>query len=153
MVMERSGSSDSAAAIVMISIPPKAKATTSSPAATPPNPLGAKPSAKKTRAPTKSVPGRRPKISSTPMIKNAEITATLMKANQYSNSPKPRTAARFTTVKNMTQTRAGIQPGIPNQAPIMAPAPVISAPITITSRNQYNQPTEKPAQWPKAMSA
>ena len=79
------------------------------------------------------------------------ITATLMKANQYSNSPKPRTAARFTAVKNTTATRPGIQPGTPNQLPMIAPAPVISAPITMMSMNQYSQPRENPAQLPNAM--
>ena len=33
---------------------------------------------------------------------------------------------------------------------LMAAAPVISAPITMTSMNQYSQPRVKPAHWPKA---
>ena len=73
------------------------------------------------------------------------MTATLINANQYSNSPKPRTLAMLMKVKMMTQTSAGIQPSTPNQLPINAPAPVISAPMTMTSMNQYNQPVEKPA--------
>ena len=78
------------------------------------------------------------------------MTATLMNANQNSNSPKPRTCAKFTTAKNTTDTSAGIHGSTPNQEPMMAAAPVITAPITMMSMNQYSQPMVNPAQWPKA---
>ena len=79
------------------------------------------------------------------------ITATLINANQYSNSPKPRTPARFTIVKRTTHMSPGIQPSTPNQEPMIAPEPVISAPITMMSMNQYNQPSAKPFQRPNAI--
>ena len=36
---------------------------------------------------------------------------------------------------------------------MMLAAPVISAPITMVSMNQYNHPSENPAQWPNPCSA
>lgn len=103
--------------------------------------------------PTYEEPGSKPKINSTPMTKNTMITATLKNANQNSNSPKPRTSARLTAAKNATQISAGIHGSTPNHCPIMAAAPVISAPSTMVSMNQYSQPSEKPAQRPNAISA
>ena len=139
--------------MVTISMPPNANATASRPAATPENPLGRKPDSAMCCVPTKVVPGSRPNTSSTPMTRKPMMTATLMKANQNSNSPKPRTLARLTMAKNTTHTRPGIQPGMPHQAPMIAPAPVISAPSTMISMNQYNQPMMKPADRPNAISA
>ena len=146
--IDEPGSSDSAAAMVMISMPPNANATASRPAATPDIPLGA--NGEKFDRPTALWPGSQPRMSRTPMTRKTTMTATLMNANQYSNSPKPRTAARLTTEKNTTHTRPGIHPGTSNHRPMNAPAPVISAPMTMTSMNQYNQPRANPAQCPNA---
>ena len=151
--MERFGSSDSAAAMVTISMPPNANATASRPAAMPETPLGRKPDSAMFCVPTNVVPGSRPKNSSTPITMNPMITATLMNANQNSNSPNPRTLTRLTTAKNATQMRPGIHPGMPHQAPMIAPAPVISAPSTMISMNQYSQPRTNPADRPNAISA
>src|SRR5699024_12381542 len=85
--------------------------------------------------------------------KKATMTATLMMANQNSNSPNPRTAPKLTTAKNTTATSAGIHGSTPNQPPRIAAAPVISAPITMMSMNQYNQPIVKRAQLPNACTA
>ena len=139
------GSSDSAAAMVTSSIPPKAKATASKPAAKPGTPLGAKFSTKLLVWVSAG-----PKMSHAPSTKKATMTATLMMANQNSNSPNPRTAPKLTTAKNTTATSAGIHGSTPNQPPRIAAAPVISAPITIISMNQYNQPIVKRAQLPNA---
>ena len=73
---------------------------------------------------------------STPTPRKATIVATLMMANQNSNSPKPPTAAKLTMAKKTTATNAGIQGSTPNQLETIAAAPVISAPITMTSMNQ-----------------
>ena len=81
------------------------------------------------------------------------MTATFTKENQYSNSPNPRTENRLTTVNRITHNRPGIHPSTPNQVPMMAPAPVISAPMTMISMNQYNQPVAKPAHGPIAIFA
>ncbi len=152
---ERAGSSDSAAAIVTTSRPPKAKMTASMPAITPPAPCGKKPSCPfRLAVPTGSVSGSRPKTARVPRTRNRTIAPTLRAANQNSNSPKFFTAARLltvkTTMKTSTQTHwstEGTQP-----CAIFA-APVASTASTTTSRNQYSQPAEKPAQRPSARSA
>ena len=130
------GFSDSAAAMVTSSMPPKAKATASKPAAKPGMPLGRKFSVKLVPAKEKSMPGRMPSAMSTPMTRKATMTPTLMMANQNSNSPKPPTAAKLTTAKNATAISAGIHGAISNQLEMMAAAPVISAPMTMISMNQ-----------------
>ena len=81
------------------------------------------------------------------------MVATLMMANQNSNSPKPPTAAKLTTAKKTTAIRAGIHGSMPNQLEIMAAAPVISAPMTMTSMNQQIQPKVNRAHGPKAWPA
>lgn len=138
--MDFSGSRDSAAAMVTISMPPNANATASRPAAIPAIPLGANPSPSPSRwvDPTGSVPGSRPNTSSTPMTRNPTITATFSAANQNSNSPKFATFARLTTAKKVTNTSAtthcGTPPGIHEFT--MLAAPVISTPSTMISMNQ-----------------
>ena len=83
-----------------------------------------------------SASGSQPKKSSTPTMRKPMMTATLIRENQYSNSPNPRTWAKLTTAKNTTHTSAGIQGSTPNQPAMIAEAPVISAPSTMVSMNQ-----------------
>lgn len=65
------------------------------------------------------------------------MTATFSAANQNSNSPKLATFARFTTAKNVTNTRATTHCGTPgSQLLTIAEAPVISTPRTMISMNQ-----------------
>ncbi len=140
--------------MVTISMPPNANATTNSPAAMPETPFGAKPpSPVKLIQPTGSDDGSRPKISSPPITRKPTITAIFTAANQNSNSPKLATRARLTAAKNTIAINAGIQGSTPNQRPMNAAAPVISAPITMMSVNQYSQPIAKPAVRPNAISA
>ena len=153
MAIADDGFSDSAAAIVTISMPPNANATANNPAATPGIPFGMKLPFVRLWAPTNSVSGKSPKINNIPTMRKKRITATLTNANQNSNSPNPCTFAKFTTAKNVTHTNAGIHGSIPNHCPMMPAAPVISAPITMVSMNQYNHPSENPAQCPNACSA
>src|SRR5699024_7263314 len=156
-MIPRAGSGDSAAAMVTSSIPPKANATTRRPAATPDSPIGMNPSPSPSRwsQPTgPPEPGSQPSTSSTPMIRKPMITATLIAANQNSNSPKLATFDRFTIAKKVTNTRAGTHWGSHGaQAAMIPEAPVISAPSTRISITQYSQPMVKPAQSPIAERA
>ncbi len=129
------GSSDSAAAIVTSSMPPKAKATASRPAAKPGAPLGRKFSVKLDRW-TVSVFGHQPSAMSRPMTMNTMMTPTLMMENQNSNSPKPRTAAKLMMAKKVTAMSAGTHGAQPVHPAMMAEAPVISEPMTMMSMNQ-----------------
>ena len=64
------------------------------------------------------------------------MTAILIMANQYSNSPKPFTCARFTAVSTATTISPGTHCGTSNQPAIIADAPVSSAPHAMMSKNQ-----------------
>src|ERR1700754_4145016 len=84
---------------------------------------------------------------------NTMIAATLIDANQNSNSPYDLTESRLITVitdsstRPMTQTGAGIQ-----RCRMAAPATASTA-TTITQKYQYSQPLVKPAQLPRPMRA
>ena len=151
----RAGSSDSAAAMVTTSRPPKAKTTASTPEITPAQPLGRKPPCPVRLArPTGSVSGSTPKTARVPRTRKRTIAPTLRVANQNSNSPKFFTAARLATVK--TTMKISTQPhwGTAGTQPLaICAAPVASTASTTTSRNQYSQPDVKPAQRPSARSA
>ena len=82
---------------------------------------------------------------------NAMIAATLIPANQNSNSPNDDTEKRLVAVINNISTSAEIHSGTSIQYwMIFAPA-IASKPTTMTQKYQYNQPTEKPAQFPMAV--
>ena len=131
-----SGSSDSAAAMVTSSMPPKAKATASIAVATPPQPFGMKPTSAMLLIPTKLVPGSSPNHSATPRMRKATMTATLISANQNSNSPKFFTAAKLIAVKATMAISAGIHGEMANQAAMIAEAPVISTAMIMIIMNQ-----------------
>ncbi len=151
----RAGSSDSAAAIVTTSRPPKANATARTPETTPCQPLGRKPPCPvRLASPTASVSGSTPKIASRLSSRNSTIAPTFSVANQNSNSPKLLTAVRLAAVN--TSMKISTQPhcGTAGTHPLaICAAPVASTASTTTSRNQYSQPTLKPAQRPSARSA
>lgn len=82
------GSSDSAAAIATISVPPKAKMTISRAPAMPAIPVGKKPPlSTRLETPAAGCPGMSPKIARAPTTRNAMIANTLIAANQYSKRP------------------------------------------------------------------
>ena len=82
---------------------------------------------------------------------NTTIAATLMPANQNSNSPKDDTENRLVAVIRTMRTKADNHSGTSIQYwMILAPA-IASKPTTITQKYQYSQPTEKPAQLPIAL--
>ena len=95
--------------------------------------------------------GHKPRTNSEPSAMNTMIAATLMPANQNSNSPKEDTENRLVAVIKIMRTKAVSHSGISIQYwMIFAPA-MASKPTTITQKYQYNQPTEKPAQLPSAL--
>ena len=84
---------------------------------------------------------------------NTTIAATLIPANQNSNSPNDDTENRLVAVISIIRTSAHNHSGMSIQYwMIFAPA-IASKPTTITQKYQYNQPTEKPAQPPSALRA
>src|SRR6266436_4498440 len=94
----RAGSLDSAAAMVVISAPVSEKYTVTAPASTATQPFGMKPpSALRLRnvGPAGEV---KPQAYAAASAMNTTIAATLMEANQNSNSPYERADMRFTAV-------------------------------------------------------
>ncbi len=79
------------------------------------------------------------------------MAATLMDANQNSNSPKLRTEIRLVMVKITISNKANTHEGTSgNQyCNSIAPATASSA-TTITQKYQYIQPVKKPAKFPRA---
>ena len=87
LVTARSGSFDSAAAIVAISAPTIEKMTTTMPEKIAPAPLGKNPPCAVRLEKSRLRPGHRPSTKRPPSTRKTQIVATLMPANQYSNSP------------------------------------------------------------------
>ena len=151
----RSGSSVSAAATATISVPPNANTTTSRAAPIPARPAGAKPPcAVKLDRPGEATSGNQPSSRATPTRMKATIAATLMIANQNSNSPKLRTPSRLTTVNAAMNSSASAGTDNEGQRVASRPAaPTASAAITITSCTHHSQPTVAPAVGPSASAA
>src|SRR5215217_4454203 len=83
----RSGSADSAAAMVAISAPTMEKTTMTIPETNDPEPLGKNPSCCVRLEKSRLRPGHRPRTNSVPSPMKTMIAKTLTPANQYSNSP------------------------------------------------------------------
>src|SRR5690242_9188278 len=150
----RSGSEDSAAAIVAISAPTMEKMVVTTPTVTAIAPRGKNPPCAVRFEKSIDLCGQIPNMNSVPRTRNRMIAATLIPANQNSNSPNDDTENRFVTVIAMSSSNAVSHigaAGIQNRM-IFAPA-MASKPTTITQKYQYNQPTEKPAQLPIALRA
>ena len=134
-------------------MPPNANATARSAVATPDQPFGMNPTSLTLLKPTKPPAGSNPSHSATPMMRNATMTATLISANQNSNSPKFFTAEKLITVNTTIAASAGIQGEMPNHVATMADAPVISTAMIMIIMNQYSQPMVNPAHGPNAWAA
>src|SRR3954451_24567120 len=148
------GSGDSAAAMVATSAPVIEKITTRIAAKMAPTPLGKNPPWAVRLLRSKPLSGHAPTTNRTPMTRNSTMAATLIPANQNSNSPKELTEKRFVAVLSDISTRDASHSGIPGAQnwTTLAPAPA-SKPMTITQKYQYSHPTEKPAQPPSAERA
>ena len=82
------------------------------------------------------------------------MAPTLMPANQNSNSPNELTEMRLVPVMSSMRKRLSSQVGTPGSQKLTTLAPATaSKPTTMTQKYQYNQPTEKPAQSPRALRA
>src|SRR5689334_24156769 len=144
-------SADSAAATVTISAPTIEKMTVVTPVRIAVQPNGAKPWC----AVRFEMPGLDglPTPSSQPAATtmNTTIAATLIDANQNSNSPYERAEVRFTAVRMAMRMRPICQTSsIGNQAcAVCAPTSASNA-TTTTQNHQYSQPVMKPAPLPSA---
>ncbi len=146
----RSGSDDSAAAIVAISAPTMEKITVTTPTVTAMAPIGKNPPWLHRLEKSIALSGHKPNTKSPPRAMNATIAATLMPANQNSNSPNDDTENRFVAVIRIIRISEQNHSGMSIQYwMIFAPA-IASKPTTITQKYQYSQPTENPAQLPSA---
>ena len=148
-----SGSEDSAAAIVAISAPTIEKITVTTPTVIAMTPSGKNPPWLHRLEKSIDLCGHKPRTKSEPSAMNTMIAATLIPANQNSNSPNDDTENRLVAVIKISSTNADNHSGMSTQYwMIFAPA-IASKPTTITQKYQYNQPTEKPAQLPSALRA
>src|SRR4029079_3913115 len=131
------GSDDSAAAIVAISAPTMEKITVTTPTVTAVTPSGKNPPwAHRLEKPI-DLSGHKPNTKSPPRAMNATIAATLMPANQNSNSPNDETENRLVAVIKTIRTREQNHSGMSTQYwMIFAPA-MASKPTTITQKYQY----------------
>src|SRR3954447_9418255 len=149
----RSGFADSAAAIVAISAPTMEKITVTTPTVIARAPSGKNPPWVHRLEKSSDLSGHNPSTNSEPSPMNTTIAATLIPANQNSNSPNDDTENRLVPVIKISRTNADNHSGMSTQYwMIFAPA-IASKPTTITQKYQYNQPTEKPAQLPSAVRA
>ncbi len=150
----RSGSSDSAAAIVAISAPTIEKMTTTMAEKIAPTPWGKKPPCTVRLLKSRLRPGHRPRAKSNPTARNTMIAPTLMPANQNSNSPNEDTEKRFVAVIITISTSDSTHRGTPGSQNVITFAPATASnPTTITQKYQYSQATENPAQPPMALRA
>ncbi len=79
------------------------------------------------------------------------IAATLIEANQNSNSPKDLTDHRFVAVSSTMRTRLMSHIGASIQRCRMVAPATASMARTIAQKYQYSQPTVKPARAPRAL--
>src|SRR5579862_3800488 len=111
----RAGSFDSAAAMVVISAPVREKYTVTAPESTATQPLGAKPPYWVRLAKVGPAPEVSPKAKAAARQMNATIAATLMEANQNSNSPYERADMRLTAVITAMSPRPSGRRSMPVQ--------------------------------------
>src|SRR5690349_19637272 len=107
----RSGSFDSAAAMVATSAPVIEKITVTTAAVIPPIPNGRKPPWAVRFEKSIDLFGHRPNTYAVPIRRNTTIAATLMPANQNSNSPNDDTENRLVRVIAVNRIRETNQSG------------------------------------------
>src|SRR5450432_1580233 len=96
-----------------------------------------------------ATPGHRPSTFAPAIIKKATIAATLMEANQNSNSPNDLTEKRFDRVNETSNAKLMNHAGSlgTQKRTSVAPATASSA-TTMTQKYQYIHPVRKPASSP-----
>src|SRR5271166_86819 len=110
-----SGSRLSAAAMVTTSAPTMEKITTTMAAKTAQTPFGKNPPCAVRLLKSMRRPGRTPRTKSVPTVRKIMMVATLMPANQNSNSPKDDTENKLVAVINSIRHSAESQSGMGNQ--------------------------------------
>ena len=115
LAMALAGSFDSAAAMVAISAPTMEKMTTTIPENTAPIPLGKNPPLLVRLEKSMLLSGQMPRTKSEPMTMNTTIAATLMPANQNSNSPNELTENRLVAVIRTIRISESNHRGASNQ--------------------------------------
>ena len=99
-----------------------------------------------------SLLGHRPSTNRPPSTRNTTIAATLIPANQNSNSPNDLTENRLVAVISSIRTNDSTQSGMAGIQNWITFAPATaSKPTTITQKYQYSQAVENPAQPPRAL--
>src|ERR1700722_17415820 len=112
-------------------------------------PLGAKPPRAVRLATLAAPPGHRPSTYAPAANRNATIAATLIEANQNSNSPNDLTDTRLVTVSDNSNTRLMSQVPSPGSQKRTREAPATAASATAKpQKSQYIQPVRKPASSP-----
>src|SRR5271169_1231191 len=112
-------------------------------------PFGANPPWRVRFATLADTPGHKPKTYTPPTTKNATMAATLIDANQNSNSPNDLTDMRFVPVSSSSNTKLISQVGSPGNQKRTRPAPATaSRATTMTQKYQYIQPVKNPANAP-----
>ena len=133
----RPGSGDSAAAMVAISAPTMEKITTTIAAKIAPTPLGKKPPCAVRLLKSIALLGHSPNTNRLPRNRKTTIAATLIPANQNSNSPNEDTENRLVAVINVIKINASSHSGTPGIQNWITFAPATaSKPTTITQKYQ-----------------
>ena len=90
-------------------------------------------------------------MKATPTHRNTMIAATLIEANQYSDSPQERTDSRLSSVNTSISPSVNIHGGSCGNQKLSRRAPATaSSATTMTQKYQYIQPVMKPARSPSA---
>src|SRR6478672_8838417 len=122
---------------VAISAPTIEKMTVTTPAVTARPPLGKKPPCAVRLLKSRSAFGQMPRTKRPPQTRKTMIAATLIPANQNSNSPNDETEMRLVPVMRSMSTRLSTQVGTPGSQKLMTLAPATaSKPTTMTQKYQ-----------------
>src|SRR5580692_6327935 len=114
-------------------------------------PLGAKPPRTVRFATLGATPGHRPSTYAPASIRKTTMAATLIEANQNSNSPYDLTEIKLVTVSNNIIDKLMTHEGSPGNQKRINPAPATaSSATTMTQKYQYIQPVRKPASSPRS---
>src|SRR6478735_1152786 len=145
LAIARAGSGDSAAAMVAISAPVMEKITTTIAAKIAPFPSGKNPPCAYRLLKSMLLWGHTPRMKQVPKPMKTMMAATLIPANQNSNSPNDDTENKLVKVISDIRISEKTHNGTPGNQNWMTFAPATaSKPTMITQKYQYSQPTEKP---------
>src|SRR5690349_17626043 len=134
LAMARAGLGDSAAAMVAISAPVIEKITTTIAAKIAPFPNGKKPPLAYRLLKSRLLWGQMPRMKQLPNAMNTIMAATLIPANQNSNSPNEATENRLVNVINSIKTSENTHSGTPGNQNCSTFAPATASNPTIMTQ-------------------